>query len=480
MSIRDELRQIETALTKLDADEQAQQAELSHIQTERERLQKEAEQLKRREQKCVQQISLLSLEKPETEAEKKAFKDEQRRLKEETQKIDEEEQRLTAEEEALTKRDKTANDALAHIARERTALQDKRAGLMYSQKNKGGWFKKLALSALLIGGGMWGYNAVSSAAQSSAESAKTRARLVQAAETARKAKAADIAKKQALQYASGESADPVTGKLLDPADGVAAVDATKETEYRRGQRSTRSMLDDTMTWNFEKVNYTPQDEIKRELKAAHERGIATNHLANAAIYLQDATNPDNVMAYFLGMQPSSEQRDRMTVMMSTGSSRELGAATESQFRCLAGTSFNIMVGNYAFNLSVAAGNPAEDNQTDQIVLGYPKANCPTAKMQQSNGAVHLIVGPDNSVSLATPGQTAELSKKLDSSGLKMVIGDLAYSNDIGSDPKTSRIAVTYSGKRPMRDKMVMDNINRTVLKQPVSRGNYNKTPDMSR
>lgn len=218
-------------------------------------------------------------------------------------------------------------------------------------------------------------------------------------------------------------------------------DKTPAEYHREGRLTTSQLLEDTGGDQFfepEPLQLSPVTMIRKELSEAVSNGANYDKTADAVIYIQDTANPDNVIVFGLGVLPSQANKGCTSLLMTTMPSHLSGES-----RPMAGTRFNVALGDYRFNLRVEAGDAAAGEASEQVVIGYPDERYPTIQVADQHGGVAVALTDEgNRVSAATEGKTEEIQASHSQRVLNKA-PDIARSWEMGGEPKTAR--VTASG-----------------------------------
>lgn len=184
-------------------------------------------------------------------------------------------------------------------------------------------------------------------------------------------------------------------------------DKTRAEYYQEGRITTSQLLEDPLI--VQNVSppppkLSPITEIRQELSRAVSNGANYDKVADAELYIQDKADPDNVIAFGIGVIPNRFNKERATVLMTTMPSRLNGES-----RSMAGTRFNLQLGNqYCFGIEVRAGE-----KSDQIRITHPFKECSTFKTEQHNGRIVVFSNNDAQAKKASEGQTDEIIKHLE-------------------------------------------------------------------
>ena len=184
-------------------------------------------------------------------------------------------------------------------------------------------------------------------------------------------------------------------------------DKTRAEYYQEGRLTTSQLYEDTLIdqdLSPTPLKLSPITKIRQELSRAVSNGANYDKVADAELYIQDKADPDNVIAFGIGVMPNGFNKERATALMTTMPSRLNGES-----RSMAGTRFNLQLGNqYCFGIEVQAGE-----ESDQIRITYPFKECSTFKTEQHNGRIVVFSNDDAQAEKASEGQTDEIIKHLE-------------------------------------------------------------------
>lgn len=184
-------------------------------------------------------------------------------------------------------------------------------------------------------------------------------------------------------------------------------DTTQAEYYQEGRLTASQLLEDTLI--VQDVSPTPPKlspitKIRQELSRAVSNGANHDKVADAELYIQDKADPNNVIAFGIGVMPNRFNKERATVLATI-----MPSCLNGESRSMAGTRFNLQLGNqYCFGIEVWAGE-----ESDQIRITHPFKECSTFKTEQHNGRIVVFSNDDAQAEKASEGQTDEIIKHLE-------------------------------------------------------------------
>jgi hypothetical protein len=199
-------------------------------------------------------------------------------------------------------------------------------------------------------------------------------------------------------------------------------DKTRAEYYQEGRLTTSQLYEDTLIdqdLSPTPLKLSPITKIRQELSRAVSNGANYDKVADAELYIQDKADPDNVIAFGIGVMPNGFNKERATALMTTMPSRLNGES-----RSMARTRFNLQLGGlYCFGIEVQAGE-----ESDQIRITYPFKECSTFKTEQHNGRIVVFSNDDAQAEKASEGQTDENIKHLETMSFNKSPDEIVWMN----------------------------------------------------
>ncbi len=199
-------------------------------------------------------------------------------------------------------------------------------------------------------------------------------------------------------------------------------DKTRAEYYQEGRLTTSQLYEDTLIdqdLSPTPLKLSPITKIRQQLSIAVSNGANYDKVADTELYIQDKTDPNNVIAFGLGVMQNGFNKERAAVLATT-----MPSCLNGESRSMEGTRFNLQLGNqYRFGIEVLAGT-----ESDQIRITYPFEECPTFKTEQHNGRIVVFSNDGSQPEKASEGQTDEVIKTLEDMSFNKSPNEIVWMN----------------------------------------------------